>query len=144
MAVPGSVLPCNAGPVEAGHSYLAPRAKVLAGTVHTQGSMEEYGVNGYLYEPERSKYQDLLSSSSSSSSSDSEGDNLALLSLEGRAKQQASTWCKCGHCTVQKTDAECYCCKEHELLIDRMDGQTCFTMTDNQYVVQAFTRDGFH
>ena len=94
-------------------------------------------MNGYLYEPNRSSYQGLLSSSSSSASSDSEGDNPALLSLEGRAKHPASAWCKCGQCTVQKTDVDCYCCREHELLADRMDGLMCFTMTDNldQYIV---------
>ena len=27
----------------------------------------------------------------------------------------------------QKTDDECYCCKEHELLVDRMVGLVCFT-----------------
>lgn len=98
---------------------------------------EDYGASGYLYEPDRSAYQGHLSSTSSSSESDSEGENLSLLALEGRSNRPPSTWCKCGECTSQKTDVECYCCKEHELLADRIGDLQCITQTENldQYIV---------
>lgn len=97
---------------------------------------EEHGAQGYLYEPDRSAYQGYLSEEDLGSS-DSEGENPILLSTEGRSKMLASVWCKCGKCTVQKTDIECYCCKEHELLSDRMEGLTCFTLKDRleEYIV---------
>ena len=48
-----------------------------------------------------------------------------------------SMWCKCGHCLQQKTNNECFCCKEHELITGKFDGLDCITAKSglDQYVV---------
>ena len=35
--------------------------------------------------------------------------------------------CKCGRCLVPKSDAEYFCCKDHELLADRSKTFICAT-----------------
>lgn len=93
---------------------------------------DEEGAQGYLYEPQRSDYPDLcLNSRDFSDSSDSENDNFSINWRHGRAKMASSDWCKCGKCVVQKTDDECYCCKEHELLIEQSYTLKCATDIDN-------------
>lgn len=86
------------------------------------------GIQGYLYEPQRLDFPHLCQDSGDSSdSSESEHENFAINWREGRAKMLSAVWCRCQKCVVQKTDAECYCCKEHELLIDRLKTLICAT-----------------
>ncbi len=82
---------------------------------------------GYIFEPEKADYQYLVQHSSDSDTSDDMNAELGSNTREGRTKMSVGAWCRCGHCTRQKTDDECYCCKEHELLSGRMDGLQCFT-----------------
>ncbi|KAK2153669.1 hypothetical protein LSH36_290g04031 [Paralvinella palmiformis] len=90
------------------------------------------GIQGYLYEPQRSDFQHLCQDSTDSSDlSESEPENVAVNWRQGRAKMASAVWCKCGRCIVQKSDAECFCCKEHELLADRSKTLICTTDIDN-------------
>ncbi len=40
-------------------------------------------------------------------------------------------WCYCGNCVVQKTDDECFCCQEHELLKENLSDKQCVTQLEN-------------
>jgi hypothetical protein len=96
----------------------------------------DVGIEGYLYEPEKADYPNINQSGSDSElSSDTDGETVHNF-RDGRTKMSAETWCQCGQCVKQKTDDECYCCKEHELITEKMDGIECFTnKTDiDQYV----------
>ena len=79
-----------------------------------------------MHEPQR-RYSD--GSPDSSSDTDSSSDEMQVVLFEGRCKMEPSKWCKCGKCVTQKTDPECYCCMEHELLLDRLTDRElqCFT-----------------
>ena len=97
----------------------------------------DYGVEGYLYEPERADFPNIQNNQTDDdSSSDSEGESLGIF-RDGRTKMEPSTWCKCGHCVRQKTNNECFCCTEHELITGKLDGIGCITAKTglDQYVV---------
>ena len=95
------------------------------------------GVEGYLYEPERADFPNIQNNlTDDDSSSDNEGECLGIF-RDWRTKMEPSTWCKCGHCLWQKTNNECFCCKEHELITGKLDGLDCITTKSglDQYVV---------
>ena len=88
----------------------------------------EGGAEGYLYEPVRSDFPNLCLLSEISSDSDhSEPENFAINWREGRSKMATAEWCRCGNCVVQQTDDECYCCKDHELLVHYLNSVNCAT-----------------
>ena len=91
--------------------------------------VEELGLQGYQFEPERDNLSgDSGEESESNISSSDEEIEAAMNWRDGRSKAGTTIWCKCGNCVTQKTDPECYCCTEHELLVDQVtELGTCIT-----------------
>jgi hypothetical protein len=87
----------------------------------------EVGSKPYMHEPQWEEGQESDTSSDTDSDSTNEASN--VVKFEGRCKTDPAHWCRCGKCTRQNTDGECYCCMEHELLLERIHQREikCFT-----------------
>ncbi len=92
-------------------------------------SEEIWGESGYAFEPEWASDAEIDKTGDvSSESSDSDDEKASANWKAGRAKMPPTAWCKCGRCVTQKTDIECFCCRESELCLDLIDGSLkCLT-----------------
>ncbi len=87
---------------------------------------------GYLYEPNISDYPHMSANMEDEpNSSGSDIENLDVLWRESRIKMARAEWCYCGNCVVQKTDDECFCCQEHELLKEKLSDKQCVAQLEN-------------